>query len=273
MVTEAVKTEPEKAEQYPRLNEALMWPARAKNIVIVDHATYNEMAGLKLNLAGFRKTIVEEFQPMKEAAHKAHKAVCDKENEHLKPIVEAEAIAVAAIKKWSDEQERIRQAEQRRLEAEARAREAEDRRRREEEARAARAEDERIAAELRAQDEAARLAAFEEAQVIGASEETLAVILDTPVIDVPEVAPIAAYADPVAWVPPPIAPPTFERAKGLGITRTWSAELISIRQLCRAVIENKVPETYVLANMVALNNRARTDKTAFSIPGVRAIQK
>jgi len=233
-------------EVTPEYPEALTLPEQAKAITITNAETYTQAANFKITLAGWRKKIVDEFGPMKEAAHKAHKAITAKEGEYLKPITEAEATLKTAIMKWQDEQERLRRIEQARLEAEARAAAEADRKRREEEAAAIR----------KAEEEAALNAA------IAAGQD-----------DVAELPPVEAYIEPVAYVPPPIAAPTYEAVKGLGITRRWGAEVTDIKKLCRAVADGVVPETYVLPNQVALNQRAQADKQAMMIPGVRSAQK
>ncbi len=263
---------PAVVEEYPHLNEALMWPNRAKNIAIVDQATYNEMAGLKLNLAGFRKKIVEAFAPMKEAAHKAHKAVCDKENEHLKPIVEAEAIAVDSLKRWQNEQERLRRIEQARLELIAQQQAEADRQRRIAEAKAIRDEELRVQAEQQAKDDAERLARAYEAEAAGASAGELMEIINTPVVTVPEVAPIEAYIEPPAYVAPVVAAPTYARVVGTGIRETWGCRITDMKLLCAAIGRGEVPENYVTGT-TALNDRARADKSALKIPGVEAVRK
>ncbi len=265
--------EVEKAAEPSRLAEALAWPDQVRAVTIVDQATYDTVAGLKLNLAAFRKTIVEEFKVMKDAAYKAHKAVCDKESDHLKPIVEAEELAVSAIKKWSAEQERLRLAEQRRIDAENRAREEEGRKRREAEAAAIRAEDERRAAELCAKDEEARLQRAYEAEAAGASAGELMEIINTPVVEVPEVLPVEAYMEPAPISIPQVAAPTYEKQKGLGISTRWGARVFSIKDLCRAVADGKAPENFVMPNMPALNARAKSDQTGMNVPGVRAVKE
>jgi hypothetical protein len=214
-------------EVTPEFPEALTLPEQAKAITITNAETYTQAANFKITLAGWRKKIVDEFAPMKEAAHKAHKAITAKEGEYLKPITEAEATLKAAIVKWQDEQEAIRRAEQRRLEMEAQMQRDLERQRLEEEAL--------------------------NAAIAEGTEEV--------------------YVEPVAYVPPPIAAPTYEPVKGLGITRRWGAEVTDIKKLCRAVADGVVPETYVLPNMPALNSRAQADKQSLLIPGVRSAQK
>lgn len=211
----------------PEFPEALTLPEQAKAIVILNADDYKRAADFKITLAGWRKKITEEFAPMKEAAHKAHKAITAKEGEYLKPITDAEATLKASIIKWQDEQERLRRIEQARLEAEARAAAERERQQREEEA------------------------------------------LQTAIAEGTE----EVYVEPAPYVPPPIAAPTYEKVTGLGITRRWGAEVTDIKKLARAVADGVVPESYVLPNQVALNQRAAADKNSLLIPGVRAIQK
>lgn len=224
---------------------ALTWPEKAKALVITDAASYQVAANLKIDLATLRKAIVADNEAPKKAAAAAHKAACEHENKYLKPVQEAEAIIVSSIKKWQDEQERLRRIEQARLEAEARAAAEAERKRREEEAAAIR----------KAEEEAALNAA------IAAGDD-----------DIAPLPPVEAYIEPAPYIPPPVAAPTYEAVKGLGITRRWGAEVVDIKKLCRAVADGVVPESYVLPNMPALNSRAQADKQSL-IPGVRAVQR
>lgn len=256
--------------QTPSFPEALTLPEQAKAIAVRDQATYNQAADFKRTLAGWRKKIVEEFAPMKEAAHKAHKAITSKENEYLAPITQAEGMVAIEIRKFEDEQKRIQAAEQRRLEEEARLAAEEDRKRREAEAAEIRAAELKAAEELRQKDEALRLERAAEAERNGGDVDAA---LNTPVIEVPEVAPIEAYVAPPAPVAPVVAAPTFEAAKGLGIRRTWGAEVFNLKMLCAAVATGEVPESYVQPNLVALNARARSDQSMFKVPGCRAVAK
>lgn len=209
---------------------------------------------------------------MKEAAHKAHKAITAKENEYLAPIEQAERMLVTAIKGWSAEQERRRIEEQRRLEAEARIAAEADRRRREAEAAAARAEAERAAAEIRKRDEEIRLSLALAALAAGDSEESVAALLDIPVIDVPTVPAVEEFMEPAAYIVPQVAAPTYDRMKGLGIPERWEAEITDMKKLCAAIGRGEVPEHYV-APTPALNSRVRSDKSLTNIPGVRAVKK
>lgn len=225
---------------------ALTWADKAKALTITDSASYQVAANLKIDLATLRKAIIADNEAPKKAAAAAHKAACDHENKYLKPVQEAEAILVTSIKKWQDEQERLRRIEQARIETEARAAAEADRKRREEEAATIR----------KAEEEAALNAA-----IASGSDE------------VAELPPVEAYIEPAPYIPPPIAAPTYEKVTGLGITRRWGAEVTDIKKLCRAVADGVVPDSYVLPNMPALNSRAQADKQGMMLPGVRSLQK
>jgi len=118
-----------------------------------------------------------------------------------------------------------------------------------------RLETERKAREAAAKiEEEFRLEQAVAAQEAGADEATVDQILATPI-----------------RIPVPVAAPTFERAKGVGTQQRWKAEVIDLRALCREIAEGRLPEEYVIPNMTALNARARAEKQAMSIPGVRAV--
>lgn len=95
---------------------------KATAIKIVDQASY-DIAAAEFNAAcHLEKQIKDYHAPLKQKAHEAHKAICDAEKEMLTPVVQAKQSLSRAIGAWDEEQERIRLAEQRRLEAEAQAR-------------------------------------------------------------------------------------------------------------------------------------------------------
>jgi hypothetical protein len=98
----------------------------AKTLVILDQQTYDAAAAKFNGVCALEKEITRHYAPMKEAAHKAHKAVCDAERQILAPVQDAKRILSRMIGAWDDEQEQIRREEQRRLEAEAKRRSDED---------------------------------------------------------------------------------------------------------------------------------------------------
>jgi hypothetical protein len=125
--------------------------------------------------------------------------------------------------------------------------EIEQERVRQEAEREARAEAARLEQDLRLQQ-----AVLAEEQ--GATPDAVAEVLETPIP-----------------IPAPVITATFERVRGVGTQQRWKAQVVDIRALCRAVAEGRLAETYVEPNMAALNSRARAEKSAMNIPGVKAV--
>lgn len=119
-----------------------------------------------------------------------------------------------------------------------------------------RKEEARLRAEQLKREEEERIAAAIEAEQAGASEAEVQAVIETPV-----------------FVAPVIAAPTFQKAAGVVTAVTWSAEVVSIKQLCAEVAAGRQPETVVVANMPVLNKLAVALKQAFNIPGVKAVSK
>jgi hypothetical protein len=135
---------------------------------------------------------------------------------------DAHKAVVALEKKWLAPVQIARAM----LSPKIRAFENEQRRIQEEIQRKADEEARRIADELALQQAAA-------AEEAGAPEEIVTQILEAPK---PIVRPKVAQV--------------FERASGLGRTVNYSAELVDIKALCKAVIDGILPENAVVANMV-----------------------
>jgi hypothetical protein len=148
MPSEAQTVEVEQLEEV-----ALAWPERAKAITITDQETYNGAATVLVEIVAIRKQVQAHHKPIKEATNKAHKTAVAAEKKLLDPLTEAEGYIRKAIGAWDYEQERLRQEEQKRLEA-----------------------------IQRQADEDARLALAQEAEENGAEAETVDEILATPVV-------------------------------------------------------------------------------------------
>jgi len=73
-------------------------------------------------------------------------------------------------------------------------------------------------------------------------------------------------------VVPVAAPPPAAKAAGVSVSRPWKARVVSIKALCQAIGEGKVPEHYVEANLSALNSEAKAKQARLAIPGVEAYQ-
>ncbi len=111
----------------------------------------------------------------------------------------------------------------------------------------------RLEAEARKRADEEALAAAVEIEELGASEEEVETVLSSPVNTMKVQ-----------------AAPTYRRAAGVGVTKYWSAELVSLSLLVKAAAENPAYLPYLQANMTALNAAARSQKSLFNVPGVKA---
>lgn len=118
----------------------------------------------------------------------------------------------------------------------------EEQRRLEEEARKA-AEEEQIAAAIAAESEG--------------DTETAKAIIEHPV-----------YVPPVNVPKPSVAPSRLTAGRSV-----WSAEVVDLMALVKAVADGTAPITFLEANMPSLNAQARAAKQTMNVPGVKAIEK
>ncbi|MBR6102598.1 MAG: hypothetical protein IKP95_09230 [Ruminococcus sp.] len=97
----------------------------AESIVVNSPESFEEAGNLLKQVKKMAKNVVEFFKPMKEQAHKAHAAICERENEMKKPLTKAEKVLKESMGRFAEEQERKRreEAERARLEAERLAKE------------------------------------------------------------------------------------------------------------------------------------------------------
>ena len=122
-----------------------------------------------------------------------------------------------------------------------------------------RAEQARIAEEKRKAEEIARKAAEEAAL---AAAEKLAADGMTAAAD-------AVLSAPVVTPKIEVAEPT--KAEGVSYREQFSAEVVDLMTLVKAVAEGKAPVCYLTADMTALNGWARSTKGTASIPGVKVV--
>lgn len=87
------------------------WAMRATAMQIIDVSTHAVAQKMLLELDTVRKRIVETWKPMKAAAFAAHKAVCDKESELLKPLIEADKLLRARVGDYTYAQMKAAQEE------------------------------------------------------------------------------------------------------------------------------------------------------------------
>jgi hypothetical protein len=121
------------------------------------------------------------------------------------------------------------------------------------------AEQARIRAEQKAAEDAARKAAEDAA--LAAAEEL-------------EKSGMTAAADAILETPVVIQKvevPKFEKQEGVLYRTQYSAEVVSLMDLVKAIADGKVPVSYLMANTTALNSWARSTQGTDSIPGVKVV--
>jgi hypothetical protein len=202
---------------------------KALALAITTPAAHTVGQELIIAIGDMRKEVVAFFEPMKKAAHAAHKAVTTKENETLAPLEAANAELGKRIKAFEKqvaadvaaEQERLRVAQQAQAE-----------------------EDARIEAERLAIDDAIALEAAGDIQAAEA-------VLSNPVPVTPR------------HMPTPIVSNPLSRVTGAGKhlrDKGWRAVVTNI---------DLVPREWLIVDQVALDNHARSRKNLAVVPGVR----
>lgn len=229
--------------------------APAITIRVTDAASNTEAGRMLLAFTDLRKRIGAYFKPLKEAAHRAHKAITERESAELAKLSPGEQHLRAEMGAYATKLEQTRREEQRRLEAEERARIETQRKelaaKAEADAAAARAEQERQrAAEQAAREagdrkgaeeaEAKRKAAeAEEAQRRSVAEKIASAPIATPVVIVPKVAPAVV---------------------GVTSRTVWEFEVTDI---------TKLPIQFLQVNESAIRKVVEASKGDTQIPGVR----
>ncbi len=223
-------------EINPVETKALSVIDQAKDVVVTDAATYTSAGILWKSIGEMIKEVKETFDPICEAAHQAHKKATEKRAKYLDPLTAAQKSVKQLMSAYDLEQERIRQAEQRRLEEEARKAE----------------EERRLQEAIEAEEEAKRNGATVEE----AAQEAQAII-----------------EEPV-YVPPVVLPKATPKLQGGPVYReVWSAQVTDIKALCKAVAEGRASTECVMANMPVLNKMATALKNTMNVPGVTAVSR
>lgn len=99
--------------------EALELKQEVGSLVVKTQEQYNTAATLLLKVQERKKLINAWFDPLVKAAHAAHKALKDRQNETLAPAVEAESKIKYEMQNYIMEQDRIQAEVQRKLDEEA----------------------------------------------------------------------------------------------------------------------------------------------------------
>jgi hypothetical protein len=110
------------AEMTPAMIEqqALTTVERAKALVVCSVEDRGLAAEYGRAIVTLDKEVEAFFKPMKEAADKAHKEICTKENSVRKPLKEAKEYLSAQIGNFDQEAERERRAEEARIQEQLR---------------------------------------------------------------------------------------------------------------------------------------------------------
>lgn len=209
---------------------------QARSVEIKDAETYMAAGKLWKDIGAMIREVKDTFDPICEAAWRAHREATAKRAKYLDPLVSSQKAVKSLMSAYDAEQERIRREEERRLAEIARKQE----------------EERRLAEALEAEEEARRHGVAPEEAAREAEE-----ILTAPVN-----------------VPPVVLPKATPKMEGGPVYRTvWSAACIDIVALCRAVADGKASPELVLPNMPALNRMATALKDSMNIPGVRAVSR
>jgi hypothetical protein len=208
-------------------NVALINRARAFRIECVEDR--NEAEAIMKELSDREKFWDKLTGDSKAKAYEAYQSALRLHDDPIKELQDARLNKATGLKQhvivWDQEQERIRLAEQRRLEEKARKR----------------AEEEQIAAALQAEAE-------------GDAETAQAII-----------------AEPV-YVPPVVVPrEPVQKSRLTAGRENWNAQVTDLMALVRAVAAGTASINYLEANMTALNQIARAQKSTMSVPGVKAV--
>ena len=81
---------------------------QAAAVVVKDNDSYEEAGKFGVLLKQKAGQVTDFFKPLKDAAHKAHKAICDREKEMLSPLQNAEKTLKKTMGDYAMEQERQR---------------------------------------------------------------------------------------------------------------------------------------------------------------------
>jgi hypothetical protein len=159
---------PEDAEQT-RSRSISAYELHAESILIASDADYNKAAIFGRELKRAAAEVKAFFEPMKQAANRAHKEVCDREKIMLNPLLRAEALLKRIMGEYAlfkEQQRKAAEAEARRL-----AHEEADRRLAE------------AAAAEKIGDATAAASALLDAQLADSVSRNLTVALETPKAD------------------------------------------------------------------------------------------
>lgn len=92
-----------------------------KKLVITNEYDYRRAAEFGRAIKQEVAAVKDFFKPLKDAAHKAHAAICEKEKNSLKPLERAEKLIKSSMSNYLEEQDRVRKEAEERARREAEA--------------------------------------------------------------------------------------------------------------------------------------------------------
>lgn len=245
-MTTATLDAPPAAEEIK--HQALSIVEQAGALAVRNADDYARAGELLLAIKGVRAKIDAAFDPIVAAAHQAHKVAVAQKKAQDEPLARAEAIIKPRMSAWAVEEERKRQAEQARLQAEA------DKKAHEEAVAAAKA---------RAKAEAEALAAARRLEKAGDAAGAQAVLDEA-----------AAVPPPPPPMPAPavVVPSAVPRVAGVAPVKRWTFEITDRPAAIRAALANPALSFLVTLDETAMGRLVTAQKGAFHLPGVRAFQ-
>lgn len=241
-------------ETEPVEEKALTIADQAKAVKVFDSATYTAAGVLWKSIGDMIKEVKETFDPICDATHKAHDAATKKRSKYLDPLTAAYKSVKGLMSAYDQQQEAIRQAEQRRLEEIARKEEAERRR----------VELERLEAERKAEAERL-LEAAAAAEKAGNNDQAEELVSEAIIVNSDAVMEAAAIQAEPVYVPPVVIPRAVPKMAGGPVYRTVTKFRIDNAAL--------IPRQYLVPDMVKIGGVVRALKQAANIPGITVYEE
>lgn len=232
MSTELVPSSKESLE-----TESRSWASRARTLRVVDRETCTNASLLLRSVKTLRLQVQQWFAPHIEAAMEtkrkaeaARKALADERDRMEAPLIEAETTLKRSLLDWEAQQEELRLAEERRLQAEARQR-----------------------AEVLTLEAAAAL----EREAVASGNEDMRQEAED-ILSQPIEAPVVSVAKMVPKV------------QGVTYRDNWKAHPgVDVKALASAVASGAAPIAFLVPNMTAINQFARATQGAQPVAGIR----
>lgn len=120
-VVAKIETPVEVVQEAKIQEEVSLVEVQAKEMVISTDEEYEQAAEFGKQIKEKAKVVTDFFKPMKDSAHQAHKAICDREKTMLKPLQDAEKILKKSMTTYYQEKERKRQELEEKIRREAEA--------------------------------------------------------------------------------------------------------------------------------------------------------